>query len=588
MRQPASKLSFATFVALICGVGSSAPALAQCEITPLTADSGFADQKFGWSTAICGDYAVIGTDEPASSTGAAYIYERDGLSWTQRGRLLPTPGLAADDEYGRAVAIRGRVAVVGARKHGSTGAVYVFRRNSGVWEYEQKLTAADGLPDDRFGGSVAIDGDWIIVGAPDHDEFGLVNSGAAYAFHFDGSTWTQARKILADDQDAGDSFANAVAINGNWIVVGAKQDDDRCPGEQNNADNSGSVYTFFHDPATAPNVGWEVRTKLQAQVRDGPTVSCDATNSDTFGHTVAISGDRLVVGAVFDDDNGSSSGSAYVYRLEEPDWVIEQKLTASDGAALDNFGRAVAIHGDLVLVGASRGDLDNPVIADTGSVYLYRRAGAAWIDELELTASDAALDDRFGWYVSIGGDYAAVGAYRKNASTGSAYIFAVGRESDCDENGTHDDCQLLGNGSLDANGNGVLDSCECAIDDDCVGAVACLSGTCDADTSLCVFTVNSGFCANAGECFADGTLNPANDCEVCDHAPATAIGAIVTRDCLAAIPPTPLAITRMHAMVKVSVAPIPSPRVPFVPMMETNARTINAASGLADILTSLI
>ncbi|MCH9003337.1 MAG: FG-GAP repeat protein, partial [Planctomycetes bacterium] len=122
-------------------------AFGQCEITPVTAgDNPVAKQKFGWSTAISGDYAVVGTDEPSSSTGAAYIYERDGLSWTAPTieRLLPTPELDNDDEYGRAVAISGRVAIVGARKHDGGGAVYVFRRNLGVWEYQQELTAHDG------------------------------------------------------------------------------------------------------------------------------------------------------------------------------------------------------------------------------------------------------------------------------------------------------------------------------------------------------------------------------------------------------------------------------------------------------------
>ncbi|MCH7993769.1 MAG: hypothetical protein IIB57_04915, partial [Planctomycetes bacterium] len=273
-------------------------AFGQCEITPVTAgDNPVAKQKFGWSTAISGDYAVVGTDEPSSSTGAAYIYERDGLEWNEIGRLVPTPELNNDDEYGRAVAISGRVAVVGARKHdiaGMTerGAVYVFRRDSqtGVWGYRQELTAEDGDVGDLFGSSVAIDGDWIVVGAPEHDVFGVDNSGAAYAFHFDGSTWTQARKFRADDHDEADQFGIAVAISGNWVVVGSKWDDDGCPGEQEDLAKSGSAYTFFHDPAAASNVGWEPRTKLQAQIVDGATVSCDAGFSDNFGFTVAISG----------------------------------------------------------------------------------------------------------------------------------------------------------------------------------------------------------------------------------------------------------------------------------------------------------
>ncbi|MCH8243633.1 MAG: FG-GAP repeat protein, partial [Planctomycetes bacterium] len=191
MKQTASKLPFVTLVALVWCVGSSTRSLAQCEITPVTASDGFTGQKFGRSTAISGDYAVVGTDEPSSSTGAAYVYERDGLSWNEIGRLVPEPPLllANDDEYGRAVAISGRVVVVGARKRdiaGRTnqGAVYVFRRDelAGEWAYQQELTASDRAAGDLFGAAVAIDGDWIVVGAPENDDFGLTNSGTAYAF----------------------------------------------------------------------------------------------------------------------------------------------------------------------------------------------------------------------------------------------------------------------------------------------------------------------------------------------------------------------------------------------------------------------
>ncbi|MCH8146959.1 MAG: FG-GAP repeat protein [Planctomycetes bacterium] len=504
-------------------------AFGQCEITPVS--TGAASQKFGWSTAISGDYAVVGTDAPDSATGAAYIYERDGLLWTEIGSLVPSEDLLAkDDEYGRAVAISGSVAVVAARKHPGVqneafpdgpGAVYVFRRNSGVWEYEQELTASDGADNDRFGHSVAIEGDWIIVGAPEHEDRGITSSGKVYVFHYDGAAWTQERRLRAGDQDTDDRFGNAVAISGNWVVVGTKEDDDRCPGATDGADNSGSVYTFFHDPAAAPNIGWEERTKLQAQRVDGASVVCDAFASDNFGDAVAISGNRIVAGAKFDDDDGRSSGSAYVYRLDESDWVIEQKLTASDGAASNRFGLSVAIHGDLVLVGATKGDLDEPPTANTGTVYPYRRAGTAWTEEPELTASDAVDGDRFGQFVSIGGDYAAIGAYGKDDSTGSAYIFAVGTETDCDENGTHDDCDILDDetGLVDGDGNGIVDLCQCVTDEDCVGALPqCTTGTCDQGTTLCDFTANAGFCVIAGECVDDGVRNPANDCQVCDHA----------------------------------------------------------------------
>ena len=123
--------------------------------------------------------------------------------------------------------------------------------------------------------------------------------------------------------------------------------------------------------------------------------------------SVAIAGDTIVVGAWLDDDNGTDSGSAYVFTRTGTTWTEQAKLTASDGAADDQFGISVAIAGDTIVVGAYRDD-DNGT--DSGSAYVFTRTGTTWTQQAKLTASDGAADDQFGSSVAIAGDTIVVGA----------------------------------------------------------------------------------------------------------------------------------------------------------------------------------
>ena len=152
-------------------------------------------------------------------------------------------------------------------------------------------------------------------------------------------------------------------------------------------------------------------------------MASDGAADDQFGGTVAVAGDRAVVGARFHDDNGDSSGSAYVFRYDGTGWVEEAKLTASDGAADDEFGGSVAVAGDTAVVGA-------PFHADngstSGSAYVFRYDGTDWVEEAKLTASDGAADDQFGGLVAVSGDTLVVGAEGDDDNgsfSGSAYVF---------------------------------------------------------------------------------------------------------------------------------------------------------------------
>ena len=272
-----------------------------------------------------------------------------------------------------------------------------------------KLVSSDGAAADWFGASVSISGDFVVVGAPWDDDNGTT-SGSAYIFGRDQGgpdTWGQIAKLTASDGAGSDTFGCTVSISGDYAVVGAERDDD-------NGESSGSAYVFSRDHGGADK--WGEIAKLTAS---------DGAENDWFGCSVCIFGDYIVIGAYYDDDNGVDSGSAYVFSRNEggPDnWGEIAKLTpATDGGAYDNFGCSVGISGDCVIVGAE----DNGY----GCAYLFERnSGGAdnWGEITRLTASDGGIQDQFGCAVSIYIDNVIVGAVAEDANgddSGSAYIF---------------------------------------------------------------------------------------------------------------------------------------------------------------------
>jgi len=386
----------------LLGVAWNTPAFADCELAKLLATDGAAGDFFGDSVGISGDTAVIGAyyDDPnGSSSGSAYIFRFSGSSWVEEQKLTASDG-AADDQFGVSVAISGDTAVIGARyddpNDSSSGSAYIFRFSGSSWVEEQKLTASDGAADDWFGWSVGISGDTAVIGARGDDPNGG-GSGSAYIFRFNGSSWVEEQKLTASDGVAYDHFGYSVGISGDTTVIGAFGDDP-------NGKASGSAYIFRFSGSS-----WVEEQKLTAS---------DGAEADRFGWFVGISGDTAVIGAFWDDDSGDRSGSAYIFRFNGSSWVEEQKLTASDSAAGDYFGNSVAISGDTAVIGAR---LDDDNGNSSGSAYIFRFSGSSWVEEQKLTASDGAAHDAFGWSVGISGDTAVIVA--SGSDSGSAYIF---------------------------------------------------------------------------------------------------------------------------------------------------------------------
>jgi alpha-tubulin suppressor-like RCC1 family protein len=250
--------------------------------------NGEATSYFGWSVSISGDYAIVGApydDTAFNNAGAAYIFKRDGTTWTEQDKLL---GEAASDQFGESVGISGDYAIVGAYiKNSFTGVAYIFKRDGTTWTEQANFDGE--ATSDSFGQSVSISGDYAIVGAQGNDT-AFSNAGTAYIYKRDGTSWTQQKKLLGETAD--DYFGRSVSISGDYVIVGAQ-------GNDTAFSDAGAAYIYKRD-----GTSWTQQKKLLGEA-----------TSDSFGWSVSISGDYAIVGAPYEDTGGGSAGAAYIYEL---------------------------------------------------------------------------------------------------------------------------------------------------------------------------------------------------------------------------------------------------------------------------------
>ncbi len=335
------------------------------------------------------------------------------LGQCEIGELLASDGTGGD-YFGRSVAINGDIIIVGAADccdpGDDTGSAYIFQRDGSSWIEQAKLLASDGAEGDEFGISVGVSGNLAIVGAQRNDENGFV-SGAAYIFKYipQSNEWVEQAKLLASDGAAGDLFGFSVDICGDFAVVGAHRHD------IGNSDN-GAAYLF---QTSDDGQSWTEVARLWAS--DGLFLP------QRHGISVAIDDDLIVVGAYWAGPKGSDSGAAYVYRIGDniPNLMFEEdKLLPADGEAGDRFGSRVAIDADRCVVGAF-GDSDNGSGAGAAYVFRYDNDAAAWIEEAKLLAIDGESGDEFAT-VAIQGEVVVVGATKHDLpvqDAGAAYVF---------------------------------------------------------------------------------------------------------------------------------------------------------------------
>jgi hypothetical protein len=400
------------FTIMLCKSGSS-----QTEFK-LNPDDGKKDSLFGYSVATSDGRTIVGSggDNGLSpQSGSAYIFRGSGADLLRIAKLVASDG-AKDDRFGTSVAISGDVAIVGASGDDDlgqeSGSAYVFEWNGSAWTQVKKLTAADGSSGDLFGSSVAINGDFALIGAP--GDFGIdEQTGSAYIFRRIGLTWIQVMKLLSSDGLQGDLFGISVAISDNYAIVGASGDDHLIDDDDDNDDDdtgqstdAGSAYIYRQN-----GINWLQIKKL---------ISNDQAKDDRFGTAVALTDSCAIVSAIGDDSN---AGGAYVFNNTGADWIQTGKLIANDRSAEDGFGNSVSQKGDLVIIGASG---DDDLGDQSGSAHIFRRGTSGWMAIKKLTASDGSKEDLFGFAAAVGEDYAVVGAPNDDDlgnQSGSGYVY---------------------------------------------------------------------------------------------------------------------------------------------------------------------
>ena len=403
------RLSHGLIGALIMALVSTAWALTPIEVAKLIASDGGPYDDFGYSVAVDGDTALIGARVSgdggfAVRTGLAYVFTRTAGVWTEQAKLTAS-NVVSDFFFGLSVAVEGDTALIGACGR-DTCSAYVFTRSAGVWKEQAKLTASDGSRDDDFGLSVAIDGDIALIGAHYDDDNGD-DSGSVYVFTRSAGIWTEQAKLTASDAAPFDNFGEGVALDGETALIGATGDDD-------NGSRSGSVYVFTHSAGV-----WKEQAKL---------TTSDGSRDDDLGRSVALDGDTALLGVQFDDDNGISSGSAYVFTRRAGVWAQQAKITQNDAVRLAGFGKSVALDGDTALIGASDGNI---FTGNNDSAYIFTRNAGAWTQQAKLNASDSIGDKLFGGSVALDGDTALVGSRygydvdNDIVSGGAVYVFSV-------------------------------------------------------------------------------------------------------------------------------------------------------------------
>ncbi len=390
----------------------------------LKASNTEASDFFGSSLALSGDTLVVSApsedsnatgvggneaDNSASNSGAVYVFTRTGGVWTQQA-YLKASNTEASDFFGHRVALSGDTLVVSALNEDSnatgvggnqadnsasnSGAIYVFTRTGGVWTQQAYLKASNAEAGDFFGGTVALSGDTLVVGASNEDsnatgiggnqaDNSAADSGAVYVFTRTGGVWTQQAYLKASNTEAGDFFGGTVALSGDTLVVGASNEDSNATGiggnhADNSASNSGAAYVF-----TRTGGVWTQQAYLKASNTEA---------SDSFGSVLALSGDTLVVGTANEDSNAtgiggnqadnsaSNSGAAYVFRRTGGLWAQENYVKASNAETSDVF-RSLALDDDTLIVGASGEDsnatgiggnqADNSA-SNSGAVYVFQ------------------------------------------------------------------------------------------------------------------------------------------------------------------------------------------------------------------------
>jgi len=373
----------------------------------ITRSDGEADEYFGNSVAVHGDYAIVGAyfdDDNGWGSGSAYIFKKEADIWNQKQKLLPS-GVDDYDFFGTSVSIYNDLAVIGSTGDNGSGSVYVFRKSGESWNEEAVLIPSNGSSGDLFGTSVSVYNEMVAVGAAGDD----INTGSVYIFEKEGTSWEEKQYIYASDGINYDYFGSAVALDDVVLAVGVK-----------GYLGTGGVYVYIKDGNT-----WENVSKIRAS---------DNGAEDQFGATVSVSQNFIAAGARFEDEGGIDCGAAYIFVRAGNSWSELKKIIPTDGIENERFGK-VAIDGNILAIGANN---DDDLGLESGSVYIYQWNGNDWMFNQKLTANDGFAGDGFGSSLFLDGTRVIVGSPNDNdgaSDAGSCYVIDLQGITDIQING---------------------------------------------------------------------------------------------------------------------------------------------------------
>lgn len=359
---------------------------------------------------------------------------------------------AADDYFGRSVAIEGDTMVVGAS---GNDAVYIFKKESGTWHEHSIIKGSNTTDDDSFGSSVAISGDTIVVGATreqsnatgingDENNNSLNYAGAVYVFVNIDNKWTQQAYIKASNTKEYNIFGSNVSISGDTIIVGAdweSSDARGVNGDQNNtlSADSGAVYVYHRENKT-----WS----QQAYIKSPLNRRCASFGSslDVSNNTIII-GEYNICGSTPENPPPEVFGNVFIFTRDTGAWSYKMNLQPLNAEKGDNFGSSVSISNNSIVVGASfedsdatgiNGDGQNNDLEYSGAAYVFTLVNNTWEQQAYIKATNSEISDGFGGHVFIDNDSLLIGSPNERSEgaginpvdgnselylSGAAYVF---------------------------------------------------------------------------------------------------------------------------------------------------------------------
>jgi FG-GAP repeat/SprB repeat len=320
-----------------------------------------------------GKYTLTVTDSVYPSSIVSYTYEVPYLE--NLSTVFSSPEAAAYDAFGGSIAMQDQTMVVGAHeKSTNRGSVYIFKRTNylatGGWTYESTLVQPTSLQYSNFGRSVAIDGDYVVVGQPGDSGANIQGRAHVYIRGTD-NIWTlQTTLETTTTLVSYQHFGYSVSISGDYIIVGCPRWSRVTPSAINQC---GTAIVFFRDGST-----WSQQAQLMSET---------PIASGQMGYAVSIDGTTALVGEPNGvGDGGLITGSAFSYTRTGTTWSSPTRLAPNDASSLDEFGCAVQVVGEYAIVGARSWALKTPVLAKCGAAYTFISNGTTWTQEARINS----------------------------------------------------------------------------------------------------------------------------------------------------------------------------------------------------------